>query len=169
MKYVGKLVGIVTILLLAHTMTWRTSTAETDHVQFATMLDATIKEWMLQHHVKAASLAVLFNGQIVGAYSHGGMDANVPTRVASLSKAITGVCIARLIDEGRLSFSSSMGKIFANALPKFQPVDASFQSITIEQILIHRGGLIRELPRTVNEPKDLSEMFRRVLAAPLES
>jgi Beta-lactamase/ABC transporter substrate binding protein len=90
--------------------------------------------------------------------------------VASLSKAITGVCIARLIDEGHLSFSSPLGVVLSGSFQKFkQPVDARFPSVTIEQLLMHRGGLVRELPPGDTEPRELDDMFRKVLAIPLEA
>jgi CubicO group peptidase (beta-lactamase class C family) len=158
------------MILLLVGMTSTFSQAQTDDGQVATKLDATVSEWMQQHQVKAASLAVMHDGRIVKTSGYGGMDAGKPASMASLSKAVTGVCIARLIDEGHLSFSTPLGVVLSGAFQKFkQPEDARFQSVTIEQLLMHRGGLVRELPPGNTEPRELDDMFRKVLAIPLEA
>jgi CubicO group peptidase (beta-lactamase class C family) len=160
--------AMMILLLVAMTCTF--SQAQTDDAQVATKLDATVREWMQQHQVNAASLAAMHDGRIVKTSGYGGMDAGKPAPIASLSKAITGVCIARLIDEGHLSFSSPLGVVLSGSFEKFkQPVDARFQSVTIEQLLMHRGGLVRELPPGGAEPRELDDMFRKVLAIPLEA
>src|SRR6185295_17543869 len=79
----------------------------------ATALDAAVQEWMGQFDLRAASLAAMQDGVLVTSAGYGGMDAGKPARLASLSKAITGVCVARLIDEGRLVFGSSLGTVLA--------------------------------------------------------
>src|SRR4051812_34947021 len=70
--------------------------------------DVTLRDWMAEHQVPAASLAATKNGKIVATVGFGGMQATSPARIASLSKAITAVCVARLIDEGRLSFNAPL-------------------------------------------------------------
>src|SRR5262245_53066622 len=65
--------------------------------------DSALKSWMTEHQIPAASLAVMKDKRIVTTLGYGGMNAAAPARIASLSKAITAVCIARLVDQGRLS------------------------------------------------------------------
>src|SRR5215813_15283842 len=65
-------------------------------------LDATFREWLAANHLSSAELAVMKNGRPARSFGYGGWTADQPEVVASLSKAITAVCIARLIDAGRL-------------------------------------------------------------------
>jgi|SRR5215470_5792549 len=143
--------------------------ADNDFAQVATSLDATMREWMREYSVPAAALAAMKDGTIVKSLGYGGMHPAQPARIASLSKAITGVCIARLIDEGRLSFTTPLATVFAGTFRKLgPPLDPRFQSITIEQLLKHRAGLAREA-RSGPPVHDMTGMFTRILATPLES
>jgi CubicO group peptidase (beta-lactamase class C family) len=94
----------------------------------------------------------------------GQLQASQPAPIASLSKAVTAVCLARLIDEGRLLFTSSLGNVLAPTFQKLgEPSDARFKAITIEQLLRHRSGLPRE-PAGVGDPaRNMSETFSKVL------
>jgi CubicO group peptidase (beta-lactamase class C family) len=131
-------------------------------------LDATMRDWMRQHGVPAAALAAIKDGRLAGSFNYSGMDPAKPARIASLSKAITAVCVARLIDDGRLSFSAPLATVLADAFRRFgQPADPRFKTITIEQLLMHRAGLAREA--FGGPAQDMSGTFRRVLATPLET
>jgi CubicO group peptidase (beta-lactamase class C family) len=132
-------------------------------------LDATVRDWMQAHQVPAASVAAMKDKSVVGSFGYGGMHPAKPARIASLSKAITAVCIARLIDEGRLSFTTPLGTVLAGPFKQLgQPVDPRFKSITIEQLLTHRAGLAREA-RGGPPVHDMAGTFTRVLATPLEN
>ena len=123
---------------------------------------------MTEHQVAAASLAVMKDGRIAATSGYGGMNANSPARIASLSKAITAVCIARLVDQGRLSFTTTLGAVLAKTFQRFgQPVDPRFNTITVEQLLMHRAGLAREA--APGPPaQDMAGTFVKTLATPLE-
>src|SRR5262249_1920079 len=70
-----------------------------------------------------------------------------PAHIGSLSKAITAVCVARLIDAGRLSFTAPLGTAIPNAFRRYgEPADPRFKAITIEQLLMHRAGLATSVP-----------------------
>jgi CubicO group peptidase (beta-lactamase class C family) len=131
-------------------------------------LDASVKGWMVQHHVNAASLAAMKDGKIVKSFGYGGSEPDQPARIASLSKAITAVCVARLIDGGRLAFSAPLGTVLASAFAKFgEPVDPRFKVVTIEQLLMHRSGFAREPRLDGAPPHDVAEGFMKALATPL--
>jgi CubicO group peptidase (beta-lactamase class C family) len=133
----------------------------------AAALDATIQDWMRKYHVPAAALAAMKDGQLVKPFSYGGMDAAKPARIASLSKAITAVCVARLIDQGLLAFNEPLGSAIPDAFRRYgEPADPRFKTITIEQLLTHRAGLAREARARRNQ--DLAGTFRSALAIPLE-
>jgi CubicO group peptidase (beta-lactamase class C family) len=142
--------------------------ADSNLTQVATSLDATMRQWMHEYSVPAAALAAMKDRTVVR-LGYGGMDPAQPARIASLSKAITGVCIGRLIDEGRLSFTAPLATVLAGTFRKLgQPADPRFMSITIEQLLKHRAGLAREA-RGGPPAHDMTALFSRILATPLES
>ena len=65
-----------------------------------------------------------------------------PTLIASLSKAITGACVATLVRDGKLTFTTPL----RDAMPQFfkqygAPVDERLYQATVEELLAHRAGL----------------------------
>ena len=96
-------------------------------------LNTAYAAWLSKNRVSDASLAVMKGNTLVASFNYGTGNAKAPARVASLSKAVTGVCIATLIDQGRLSFKDNLGSIFAKTFATAgEPVDPRFKSITIE-------------------------------------
>jgi CubicO group peptidase (beta-lactamase class C family) len=128
---------------------------------------ASLSEWMSHYQIPAASVAIMKDGRLVSTSSLGGLNAATPTRIASLSKAITGVCVGHLVDAGRLSFTTPLGSVLARTFTRLgQPADPRFRSITVEQLLTHRAGLPREaLPGP--RPRGPVGAFMNVLATPL--
>lgn len=99
-------------------------------------------EWVARTHPKTAILVVRRNGRTVFVKGHNA-DPLKPTLVASLSKPITGACVATLIRDGKLSFTTRM----RNALSRFfhrygAPADQRLEKVTVEQLLVHRSGLV---------------------------
>jgi CubicO group peptidase (beta-lactamase class C family) len=130
-------------------------------------LSQSVQEWMSDYQVPAASVAIMRGGRLVSAFGFGGMNANTPARIASLSKAITGVCVAQLVDAGRLSFTTPLGSVLARTFARLgQPIDPRFKAITIEQLLMHRAGLARE-PLPGPPARNLAGRFMQTLATPL--
>jgi CubicO group peptidase (beta-lactamase class C family) len=133
----------------------------------ATAFGASFRAWMSQHEVPAASLAIMKDGHLTATLGAGGMAAATPAAIASLSKAITGVCIAQIVDSGRLSFSAPLGSVLARTFARLgQPADPRFKAITIEQLLMHRAGLARE-PQGGLVARDMAGRFINTLATPL--
>src|ERR1043166_1166808 len=64
-------------------------------------------QWVKDYEPKTAILVVRRGGKTVFAKGHGA-DPQKPTLIASLSKAITGACIATLIRDGKLSFATPL-------------------------------------------------------------
>jgi CubicO group peptidase (beta-lactamase class C family) len=141
-----------------------------DVVAIPDALDRTFKEWMSQSGITTASLAVMTNGIVVKSLGYGQLQAAQPAPIASLSKAITAVCVARLVDTGRLSFTAPLGTVLAPTIKKLgEPIDARFKVITIEQLLRHRSGLPREPARVGTPSRNMSETFSKVLLTQLET
>jgi CubicO group peptidase (beta-lactamase class C family) len=133
----------------------------------ASDISASLRQWMKSHQVPSASVAIMQGDRLVSAAGFGGMAPTAPTRIASLSKAITAVCVAQLVDAGRLSFTTPLGTALARTFARLgQPIDPRFKTITIEQLLAHRGGLARE-PVTGPRDRTLADRFIKALATPL--
>ena len=98
-------------------------------------------QWVKDTEPKTAILAVRRGGKTVFAKGYGA-DPWKPTLIASLSKAITGACIATLVRDGKLSFTTPL----RDTLPQFfkqygAPIDSRLNDATVEELLVHRAGL----------------------------
>jgi CubicO group peptidase (beta-lactamase class C family) len=99
------------------------------------------RAWSNRHDIGHGFIVVRHGHQIVHRTSLGGADPAAPVHLASLSKAITGACIATLVRDGRLSFETPL----ASALAKFMTrsgarVDPRLRRVTVAQLLVHRAG-----------------------------
>jgi CubicO group peptidase (beta-lactamase class C family) len=107
----------------------------------AAAIEAALKAWAQEHKVEGAALTVTDNGRLVTETAIGTGKLDRPELLASLSKAVTAVCIATLIQDGKLAWSTplrvGLKKHFARHGP---PADARVLSVTVEQLVIHRAG-----------------------------
>jgi CubicO group peptidase (beta-lactamase class C family) len=142
----------------------------------ASAMGEAFTRWAEAHDVEQGAIAIRFQGQAVGGAGFGGRSIDDAAPVASLSKAITALCAARLIDAGALDYDATVGEALAGfAARAGEPVDSRLASVTVGQLISHRGGVPRALP-FVTSPADwrpgmrsaLEEQVRRVFAAPLE-
>lgn len=99
-------------------------------------------EWVARRQPKTAVLVVRRSGNTVFAKGHNA-DPSKPTLIASLSKPITGACVATLIRDGKLSFTTRMREAFSRFFHRESaPADARLGQVTVEQLLVHRSGLV---------------------------
>ena len=99
---------------------------------------------MALHGVSRASVAVMHDGRLVFAAGYGGRGANERVPVWSLSKAITALCIATLIRDGKLSLLDPIGRLLVPIFRKFgDPADQRLKRVTVAQLLTHRSGIPR--------------------------
>jgi CubicO group peptidase (beta-lactamase class C family) len=97
--------------------------------------------WMGKHGQRTGRMVVLHAGQPVREVATGQAVVGAPVPLASLSKAITGVCIANLIDRGRLSFDTPLSQALARTFARIgTPADPRLLQVTISQLLVHRAG-----------------------------
>lgn len=74
-------------------------------------------------------------------YAHGGMDLAKKRSVASLSKAVTGLCIAGLISDKKLTLTDKLGKLLHKHFDNHgKSADDRIPEITISQLLTHYSG-----------------------------
>jgi CubicO group peptidase (beta-lactamase class C family) len=98
-------------------------------------------DWVAKHKPQTAILVVRRAGKTIFAKGHG-IDPAKPVVIASLSKMITGVCLATLVRDGKLSFTTPMREALAGYLKQHgRPADPRFENVTVEQLLVHRSGI----------------------------
>ena len=104
---------------------------------FGTVLNA----WAAKYHVERALVVVRRNGKIVYQSTLGGANASAPVHLASLSKAITGACVATLIRDRKLAFETPLSRILAKFFAAYgKPSDPRVADVTVAQLLTHRAG-----------------------------
>jgi CubicO group peptidase (beta-lactamase class C family) len=62
--------------------------------------------------------------------------------IGSCTKAMTATVIGRLVEQGKLKWTTTIGEIFPELLPTMH---ADYREVTIEQLLGHRGGAPTDL------------------------
>lgn len=127
-------------------------------------LDELFQSFIERHRVPGCSIAVAHAGRLVYARGFGWADLAerrpvAPAsqfRIASISKPITAVAILKLVEQGKLSLDD---RVFEHL--KYEPLladgakfDERQRTITIRQLLTHRGGWDRD--------KSFDAMFQSV-------
>ncbi|WP_164919520.1 serine hydrolase domain-containing protein [Hansschlegelia zhihuaiae] len=102
---------------------------------------ATFKDWTVKWGVANASLAVMRGDKVVGQAKVGGHKPAETEPVASLSKAITGVCVIKLVEAGDLKYGDRIGKLLPGYFKKNKPADAAAKEITVAELLTQTSGL----------------------------
>lgn len=164
------LVGLLMLLMLFPP---HVANAKNDRVQ---RIEAAFKQWVAKYSVKDASLAIVIDGVFAGQIGHGGYTAERAVPVASLSKAITGICVAKLVASGKLRFSQRIGTVIAGYFSKNPPKDARAKKITIAELLTHTSGIAHD-PTQGGEldqfqpfsEASMEQQLRAALTAPLGS
>ena len=117
--------------------------------------------------IPGLQVAVVHEGRLVGVRQYGtaSIELGVPVTedtlfaVNSISKAFTGVAVMQLVEGGRLDLGAPIGRYLAD-LP------ASWQAVTIRQLLTHMSGL----PDVVRAPMaetDAAASWQWVVQQPL--
>ena len=75
-----------------------------------------LTDWAAKHKVRQAVVVVRREGRVVHRAGIGGGDPDAAYHLASLSKAITGACIARLVRDSKLSFEAPLAQALARIL-----------------------------------------------------
>ena len=112
------------------------------------VIDDAMVKFMKLHQIPAATVAIMKDGQIVFRHGYGYSDRNqsIPTapdtlmRIASITKPFTAAAVRNLIRAGKLSLDSKIMDIIDIEPFKGKVVDPRWHSVTIEQLLAHKGG-----------------------------
>ena len=112
--------------------------------------------WVAKYHPTTAIAAVRRDGETLFLKGHNA-DPRAPSLIGSMSKPITGACIATLIRDGKLGFTTPLRDALAGFFRRHgPPADRRLESVTIEQLLMHRSGLAGN-----DENDPMQEMWRR--------
>ncbi|MCS7465835.1 serine hydrolase [Stieleria sp. ICT_E10.1] len=117
--------------------------------------DRLMREFMTEHRVPGASIAVSNRGRVVFARGYGYADIaqqqpvqpNSLFRIASLSKPITAVAVLQLIEQGKVTLDDKVFDVldFESDIASTEEFDERLRDITIRQLLEHRGGWDRDV------------------------
>jgi N-acyl-D-amino-acid deacylase len=126
--------------------------------------DEQMRQFMKEHRMPGAALAVTDQGRLVFAKGYGYADIATREkvtskslfRIASISKPITAVAILQLIEQGKLTLDSKVFEIldYEEVIQAAKEFDARQREITIRHLLEHRAGWDRE--------KSFDAMFQSV-------
>ena len=149
--------------------------AQPADVQRAAAMTAAFQRWAQEQDVDAGAIAVLRQGRLVTSAGFGAREPDEPAPVGSLSKAITALCVSRLVDAGRLDYETSIGEALAPFIARAgPPADPRVSEVTVGDMLRHRSGIVRMVPLVRTDAdfaagmhSPLEEQARRALAAPL--
>src|ERR1700738_4259308 len=93
------------------------------HAQTVDGIEQAWRGWMAQSGQRTGGMVVLHAGQPVREGAMGRSAVGAPVPLPSLSKAITGVCVANLIDRGRLSFDTPLSQALARTFTRIRAPD----------------------------------------------
>lgn len=124
------------------------------HPAFAEV-DAVMQGFLHKHRLPGASLAISDQSRLVHARGFGYADVGqrepvVPNslfRIASVSKPITAVAVLQLVEQGKLALDDRVFDILSYEPfleDKGQQIDERQFTITLRQLLQHRGGWDRD-------------------------
>jgi N-acyl-D-amino-acid deacylase len=117
--------------------------------------DRLMEEFVREHSVPGAALAVTERGRLVYARGFGYADfaeqrpvtPHSRFRIASVSKPITAVAILQLVEQGRLGLDDKVFDVLTGYEPHLEDsakFDERQKQITIRQLLQHTGGWDRD-------------------------
>ena len=118
-----------------------------------------------KHNLGRFWLHVEKGGEVIANLGIRGAGPDAPEPVGSLSKSITGIAIALLIQEGKLTLDASVADVLAKLYAQHKrPIDPSMKAVTIARLLTHTAGL---RPNKITDPVNgiASDAVLRTLGA----
>ena len=159
------LIRVITLFLLA---------APAQALDPQTTAQATIdawKGWMAKHNVKRGAIAVSFDGAEIA--SDGiNRSPDDPARLASLSKAITGLCTLRAMQAANMPLGTPISEVLSGFFAEHKPKDDRLPSVTVEHLLIQNSGIHTRYHRNIEvlrtfEKENKTWQMTKIAAEPL--
>jgi CubicO group peptidase (beta-lactamase class C family) len=124
-------------------------------------VDAGAQELVLGYGLPGASLRLARDGMVLHRQSYGGYTGNERMGIASASKWLSALTLARLVERGDLRWDSTVGEYFPDAAPLLR-------TITLAQLYSHTSGItITDSPCLSDRQMPLQDCAREILATPL--
>lgn len=155
--------------------------------------DKLLTDFITEHKLPGAGVAVTRNGKLVYArgFGYADLDKKLPVqpdslfRLASISKPITSVAVMMLVDQKKLKLDDLVLKYvkLKAAIPAGGEFDKRWEKITVRQCLQHTGGWDRTkkggfdpigIPKRISEalkldgPPTPDDIVRYMLGQPLD-
>lgn len=120
-----------------------------------TDLDDTLSPIRAQYELPAIVAAVVKNGEIVaaGAVGERALGSGVPVTVddrihfGSNGKAMTATLAAIVVEDGKLSWDSTIGEVLGGDVKDLNP---KLAAVTLEQLLSHTSGIPTDTPEMID-------------------
>jgi CubicO group peptidase (beta-lactamase class C family) len=126
-------------------------------------IEARMQALVAQYRLEGASLWVSHNGVPVLTRHYGGYGPETRVPIASASKWVSALVLARLVEKGALRWDSRVGEYWPT-------LSAEKRAITLAQLFSHTSGIPAEnLGCTVNPLTTLQACAAQILAGPLAS
>lgn len=124
-------------------------------------VSAEMQNFVQTYQLDGASLRVNKNGSVVYRRAFGGYTLSTRVRIASASKWLSALTIARVVEKGQLRWTDTVGQYFPT-------VEASKRSITLAQLFSHTSALPGGDDFCMSNPTyTLSSCANRILQQPL--
>jgi CubicO group peptidase (beta-lactamase class C family) len=124
-------------------------------------VDAAVERLVARYSLPGASLRLARGAGVVHRQSYGGYTGSERLAIASASKWLSALTLARLVERGQLRWDSTVGDYFPDAPPAMRP-------ITLVQLFSHTSGMgVDDAPCLSDRFKTLQACARDILAAPL--
>ncbi len=122
---------------------------------------AEMQSFVQTYTLDGASLRVNKAGSVVYRRAFGGYTLGTRVRIASASKWLSALTIARVVEKGQLRWSDTLGQYFSN-------IDKDKRNITLEQLFSHTSALPGGDDACMsNQLYTLATCANRILQAPL--
>lgn len=124
-------------------------------------VQAETRDLLIRHGLGGVSLRVSRQGNVLYREAFGAHNGETRVPIASASKWLSALAIARLIDRGRMRWSDTIGQSFPNAPP-------GKRAITLDQLFSHTSGITNaEGDCLDNSAYTLASCAERLLQLPM--
>lgn len=124
----------MSLLVLSLSLAFAPRTHAAPPVYDFTAVTSTMQQFVQTHGLEGASLHVNKDGIVAYTQTFGNYDTSTRIPIASASKWVSGLTIARLVDRGAMAWNDRVGDYFPQ-------VSADKAEITLEQLMSHTSGL----------------------------
>ena len=126
-----------------------------------TPVDQALQRLVDDYRLPGASIRLARLGGVVHRASFGGYAGSERLTIASASKWLSALTLARLVERGELRWDSTVGEFFPDAPVATRP-------ITLAQLFSHTSGMTVQDPPCVSDRRTaLQDCARAILALPL--